>query len=188
VETSISLQNQLLISVPTMEDPRFRNAVILVCQHNSEGTMGIVINRPHPTLRLSDALTEVGIAATGEGFGSIPIYEGGPVQQQHGFILHTPPSKWLSTLLINDQLALTTSRDLLNAISRGHGADQFLFALGCAAWAPGQLEQELIDNSWLVAPLDPTILFTLPAAERLDAAARRLGFDLARLSPQVGHA
>jgi putative transcriptional regulator len=182
------LSNHLLISVPTIDDVRFRNTVILICEHNHEGAMGIIINRPLPSIKLKDIFKDIGINTTYHDVGKQRVFDGGPTQQNNGFILHSPISLWRSTHQINDHLAITTSRDLLTAIANGECSDQFLVALGCANWQAGQLEKELTENIWLVVPADLAIVFNVPPEERMKAAVDRLGFDLARLSPQMGHA
>ncbi|MDD3518584.1 MAG: YqgE/AlgH family protein [Chromatiales bacterium] len=178
--------NQFLIAMPALSDPNFFHSVTLICEHNADGAMGIVVN--HPMDITLNAVFEHMQIASHEPVGDAPVYSGGPVQPDRGFILHQPVGDWSSTLRIGDEVAVTTSRDILEALAEGQGPERFLAALGYAGWGPGQLEQEIADNTWLTTPADSDILFALPAAQRWQAAARRLGVDLNLLSGEAGHA
>lgn len=181
-----SLQGHFLISMPHMDDPNFAQTVIYICEHNESGAMGIVVNRPiemdlgqllqHLEFSYNSDLTDL-------------IYAGGPVQNDRGFILHRhTANEWDSCYNITDELTLTTSMDILQAISENSGPEEFLVALGYAGWGPGQLEQELSDNVWLSCPANLDIMFDTPAEERLQAAAATLGVNLDLLTSQSGHA
>lgn len=182
-----TLQGHFLISMPHMDDRNFDHTVTYICDHNENGAMGIVVNRPleMPLSELFEHL-ELANAAT---FSDIPVYSGGPVQNDRGFILHSPvEQQFASSLHINSTLTLTTSVDILETIANDAGPENYLVALGYAGWGSGQLEQELSDNVWLSCPADSDILFAIPAAERLQAAAAILGVNLDLLTSQSGHA
>lgn len=181
-----SLQKQFLVAMPGLQDSHFDRSVTLLCQHNDEGALGLVVNRP-TDLRLSTMLDHVDVAH--DKLPDDPIvYWGGPVSPERGFVLHGKPGDWDSCMKIEDDLYLTTSRDVLSALGRGDGPREFLITLGYAGWGSGQLEQELLDNAWLNTPLSRQILFGLPAAERWLAATQLLGLDISHLASQAGHA
>lgn len=182
-----SLKNQLLIAMPGLDDPNFARTVTYICEHSEDGAMGIVINRPSE-LTLADVLGHMGIVASDPATEKQPIYLGGPVEEERGFVLHPPSKDWSSTLPITDDISITTSRDILENMAQGEGPAKALVALGYAGWSAGQLEDELQDNAWLSGPADQTILFELPAGQRWNAAARLLGVDLNLLSTDAGHA
>ncbi|HZE14887.1 MAG TPA: YqgE/AlgH family protein, partial [Mycobacterium sp.] len=148
---------------------------------------GIVINRPLD-VHLSEILEQMDIATEDNEIANRPVYLGGPVQQDRGFVLHKPLADWQSTLPVTENVAVTTSRDILAAIARGDGPTQCLVALGYAGWGAGQLEQEIAGNAWLSGPADEHILFESPAEARWEAAAKLLGVDLHLLSGDAGHA
>lgn len=181
------LTDHFLIAMPTLADPNFTHTVTYICEHNSEGAMGIVINRPLE-LSLGDVLEHMEISAGGRVDTATSIYGGGPVQQEHGFVLHQPVGMWESSLAITDEIAVTTSRDILRAIAHGEGPQRYLVALGYAGWGAGQLEQEMADNAWLSGPADLDIIFETPFEQRWAEAAALLGVDLNLLSSDIGHA
>lgn len=181
------LTNHFLIAMPTLEDPNFARTVTYICEHNEEGAMGIVINKPLD-LHLGDVLSHMDLKPKGQRVAQQNVVLGGPVQRERGFVLHQPPSDWDATLRITEEIGITTSRDILAAIAEGNGPEHSLIALGYAGWAPGQLEQEMADNAWLSGPADKEILFELPFQARWEAAALLLGVDLHTLSDEVGHA
>lgn len=185
-ETS-SLKNQLLIAMPSLQDPNFSRTVTYICEHGDHGAMGIVLNRP-TELRLADVLKHMEIEGGMGEAGEQIVYLGGPVEEERGFVLHTDPAAWDSTLQVNDDISITTSRDILEAMARGAGPSHTLVALGYAGWGAGQLEREMQDNAWLSGPADPSILFDLPPDQRWEAAARLLGVDVNLLSSEAGHA
>ncbi|MCG5514741.1 MULTISPECIES: YqgE/AlgH family protein [Ectothiorhodospira] len=183
---SANFTDQFLIAMPSLEDPNFFHSVAYVCEHSEDGAMGIVIN--HPTdLTLESVLEHMGISIEVNA-SQVPVFNGGPVQPDRGFILHPPERRWTSTLQVSDQISVTTSRDILEAMAQGSGPESYLIALGYAGWGPGQLEQEIGENAWLTCPSDPDILFQQPAEKRWQAAAGRLGVDLSLMSGQAGHA
>ncbi|WP_078121157.1 YqgE/AlgH family protein [Thiosocius teredinicola] len=187
MDESASLKNQLLIAMPSLEDPNFSRTVTYICEHSEQGAMGIVLNRP-TELRLSDVLKHMQIEGGFGDAGEQIVFLGGPVEEERGFVLHTHTSPWDSTLAVNETISITTSRDILEAMARGDGPSRTLVALGYAGWGAGQLEREMQDNAWLSGPVDQSILFELPPDQRWEAAARLLGVDVNLLSSEAGHA
>ncbi len=184
---TVWLTNHFLIAMPTLADPNFARTVTLICEHSSEGAMGIVINRT-TDLHLRDILEQLGINAKHAASGDMPVHLGGPVQNNRGFVLHEPLGNWDSTLPVTESLGVSTSRDILLAIAEDRGPERWLIALGYAGWGAGQLEREIAENSWLNGPANQTILFELPPEQRWNAAAQLVGVDLNTLSSEVGHA
>jgi len=183
---NINLTNHFLIAMPSLGDPNFFQTVTYVCMHNEEGAMGIVINRPLE-VDLGDVLEHMEIEATDPNVTHLPIFEGGPVQRERGFVIHQPVGQWDAMLTIGNELGITTSRDIITAIAHGQGPKQVLIALGYAGWGAGQLEQEMADNAWLSTLADHNIIFHTPPEQRWHAAAAILGIDLTLLSAEVGH-
>ncbi len=186
-EQATPLANQLLIALPALHDPHFARSVALICQHDDEGAMGVVVNRPSE-YTVGEVLQQMGIDSADEALRAQPVLAGGPVHPERGFVLHDDAREWDSTLAVAEQLYLTTSRDILEAMARGEGPAHAVIALGCAGWGAGQLEQELIENSWLTVPADAELLFALPLERRWQAAAGRIGVDLAHIADYSGHA
>ncbi|MGQ9659507.1 MAG: YqgE/AlgH family protein [Thermochromatium sp.] len=184
---STSLTNHLLIAMPGLQDPNFARTVTYICEHSEHGAMGIVINRPLE-VRLGALLNQLEIPVQHPGVDAIPIYQGGPVQTDRGFVLHTAGYNYDSTLNITPDISVTTSRDILEAIARGEGPDQVLIALGYAGWGSGQLEWEMSANAWLNGPASNEIIFRLKPSARWMAAAQLLGVDLNLMSGEAGHA
>jgi putative transcriptional regulator len=185
---SVDLTQHFLIAMPAMVDPHFAKTLTLVCEHNENGALGIIVNRP-TDLDLQGLLEQVKIMpGPDRAFASVPVHFGGPVQVDRGFVLHRPSGSWQSTLKVGNDIGLTTSKDILEAVARGEGPPQMLVTLGYAGWAPGQIEHELAQNAWLTVLAQPDILFDLPAEERLPAAMQLLGVDFANLSDEAGHA
>jgi len=184
---ALSLANHLLIAMPALADPNFHRTVTLVCQHDEHGAMGLVINRG-AEYTLGELLAQMQIASLDLALLQTAVFSGGPVQPDRGFVLHDDPREWGSTLRFGAGLAVTTSRDILDAMARGDGPANVLVALGYAGWEAGQLEAEMAQNSWLTVPADDAIVFRTPPAERWAAAARALGFDPGLLADYAGHA
>jgi putative transcriptional regulator len=182
-----SLKSQLLIAMPALQDPNFARTVTYICEHGDHGAMGIVLNRP-TELRLADVLKHMKIEGGMGASGEQMVFLGGPVEEERGFVLHTSTEPWDSTLPVTDEISITTSRDILEAMAHGDGPDQTLVALGYAGWGAGQLEKELQENAWLSGPASQQILFELPPEQRWEAAAKLLGVDLNLLSNDAGHA
>jgi putative transcriptional regulator len=182
-----TLASQLLIALPALADSPFQRSVALICQHDEEGAMGVVVNRASE-YTLGEVFQQMGIASDDQALCAQPVLAGGPVHPERGFVLHDGDREWDSSLPIAERLYVTTSRDILEAIARGEGPDHATVALGCAGWGAGQLESELVDNSWLTAPADSELLFSLPLAARWQAAAGRIGVDMSRMADYSGHA
>jgi putative transcriptional regulator len=182
----VNLTRHFLIAMPAMVDPHFAKSLTFVCEHNDQGALGIVINRP-TEMNLHGLLEQVSIAPETEAFKTVAVHFGGPVQVDRGFVLHTPLGTWQSTLAVGPEIGLTTSKDILEAVAKGAGPRQILVTLGYAGWAPGQLEHELAQNAWLTVQAQPEVIFDLPAEERLAAAMSLLGVDYAKLSEVAGH-
>ncbi len=180
------LSNHFLIAMPNLADPNFFHTVTFICEHDADGAMGLVINRPLD-LQLGDILGHMDFQAIPETAG-LPVYQGGPVQPERGFVIHAPHGNWEATLKINDRIGVTASQDVLAAIAAGHGPEKFLIALGFAGWGAGQLEREMADNAWLSGPASVQVLFDTPVNQRWSAAAALLGVDLNLLSSDTGHA
>lgn len=182
----VDLTHHFLIAMPAMADPRFAHTLAFVCEHSPEGTIAIVVNKP-TDMTVSTLMKQIDVGDGGRHFDA-PVMSGGPVQSNHGFVLHRPLGNWQSTLAVSDDLGLTTSKDVLEAAARGDGPDDFIVSLGYAGWGAGQLEQELAANAWLTVAADAGVLFDLPPDRRLPAAMQLLGIDFSRLSEDVGHA
>lgn len=184
---STSLTNHFLIAMPGLQDPNFSRTVTYVCEHTDQGAMGIVINRPLD-VKLGELLDQLEIIALRPGVAQIAVYQGGPVQTDRGFVLHTTGPTFDSTLSITPDISVTTSRDVLEAIASGEGPEHSLIALGYAGWGSGQLEQEMSANAWLSGPASDDIIFRMQPNARWLAAAQLLGVDLNLLSGEAGHA
>lgn len=184
---SVNLTDHFLIAMPNMVDPHFAKTLTYVCEHNEQGALGVVVNRPID-MTVHALFEQVDIELQPSELGNQWVYFGGPVQMDRGFVLHQPVGQWQSTLAVNSELGLTTSKDILESVGRGDGPQNILITLGYAGWAPGQLEHELAQNAWLTVAASPKIIFQLPAEERLAAAMEILGVDFASLSEEAGHA
>jgi putative transcriptional regulator len=182
-----SLTSQLLIAMPGMPDPNFSTTVTLICEHNDEGALGIVINRPLD-LTLGGLLKQLDVADPDPGAAARPVLLGGPVGPERGFVLHIPGEHYENTLNVSDEIQLTMSRDILDAMARGSGPGKSLVALGYAGWEPGQLENEMLANSWLNVPSSPDLVFDIPFSDRWMAAASKLGIDISQMPHDAGHA
>ncbi|HVB47159.1 MAG TPA: YqgE/AlgH family protein [Burkholderiales bacterium] len=184
---SINLTRHFLIAMPNMGDPYFARSLTYLCEHNEQGALGVVVNRPID-MTLQALFGRLSLTLKDHELADAPIYFGGPVQTDRGFVLHTPAGSWQSTLRVGDAIGLTTSKDILEAVGRGEGPRRLLVTLGYAGWSPGQLEHELAQNAWLTVEARDAIIFDLPAEERLAAAMELLGIDFARLADEAGHA
>lgn len=187
----LQLENHFLIAMPAMIDPIFGGSVVYICEHNEEGALGVIINKQ--TDLTADILFErldlkLEISAGSQTPGARPIMFGGPVQIERGFILHSLPGDFSSMLQVSDEVGLTTSKDVLEAVAQGRSPDKMLIALGCSGWSAGQLEAEIARNGWLTVKADPGIIFDVPVPERFGAAMKLLGFDASMLTGEAGHA
>ena len=181
------LQQQMLIAMPAMADPNFSRSVTLMCQHNEEGAIGITINR-QSGFTLGELLFQLHIPCDSQEISSMIVLEGGPVSPERGFVLHTPIEGFDSSIQINDDIMVTTSRDVLSVIAAGKGPQQFLVALGYAGWGDGQLESEMRQNAWLSVPADKCILFESSVQNRWEKAVSTLGININDLHGVGGHA
>jgi len=184
---SDTFTDHFLIAMPGMVDPNFAHTLTYVCEHSAEGALGIVVNKPID-MTLSALLEQIDVTLADAQWGESSVHFGGPVQVDRGFVLHRPLGNWQSTLAVSDDIGLTTSKDVLQALGRGEGPRDVFVSLGYAGWSAGQLEQEIAQNAWLTVAADPEVLFDTPAEDRLPAAMRLLGIDFSRLSEDVGHA
>ncbi len=185
--TSDCLRDHFLLAMPSLDEGIFAHSVTYICEHGESGAMGIVINQPLD-LSVGEIFEHLQIISRSD-FSDVPVMAGGPVQIDHGFVLHRNCDRhWEASLSVTPEITLTTSRDILRAIAEDEGPRDHLIALGYAGWAAGQLEQELAENSWLTMPADSEIIFSVPAEQRLGAAAARLGIDMNLISGEAGHA
>lgn len=184
---SVNLTDHFLIAMPTLEDPYFANALVYICEHNENGALGIIVNRPID-LDLAGLFEKIEIKLENDHVAKLPVYFGGPVQLDRGFVLHRPVGFWQSTLSVNGDVGLTSSRDVLQAVAGGQHSTDILVSLGYSGWEAGQLEDEIGQNSWLTVPAQASILFDLPPEERLPAAMQKLGISFSQLSDVAGHA
>lgn len=184
---NLSLAHHFLLAMPNMADPLFANSLVYVCEHGKHGAMGIIVNKPSGIM-LAQLLEQVTLPIPDDGLSHLPIHFGGPIQPDRGFVLHTPVGSWQSSLLVTDEIALTTSKDVLSAVSTGEGPKQLLVSLGYSGWSAGQLEEEIAQNAWLTVPASGHILFDMVPSERYYAAMSSLGIDPSLLSGEVGHA
>lgn len=182
-----SLQHHFLIAMPTFIDSFFYRSVIYICEHNEDGAMGLIINRP-TQIMLDELFAHLEINNTSPLAKTTPVLFGGPVQKEQGMIMHDSTDQWKSTKALDDQLFLTTSTDILEAVGTPTGPKNFLITLGYAGWEAGQLEQEIIENTWLTVPANIDILFKLPPEERWEAAGKLLGVDMNMMTLSMGHA
>jgi len=185
--SSINLTHHFLIAMPNMADPYFSRTLTYICEHNDQGALGLVVNRPID-MTLQALFERLSLSLRDADLVDSPIYFGGPVQTDRGFVLHEPAGSWQSTLRVRDAIGLTTSKDILEAVGRGEGPKRMLVTLGYAGWSPGQLEHELSQNAWLKVEARDGIIFETPAEERLPAAMELLGIDFAKLQDVAGHA
>jgi len=182
-----SLKGQFLMAMPGLVDPNFYQTVTCMCEHNSQGAMGLVVNRVHDALTATDIFEELQIEHSQEA-KKIPIHIGGPVHIAEIFVLHGPPLGWEASLQITPNLAMSNTRDIIEAIALGKGPDSYIIALGCAGWGPGQLEAEIKQNAWLTVPVFEENIFKMPIENRWKEAVRKMGIDPALLSGAAGHA
>lgn len=187
-----SLCNQFLIAMPSLNDPNFEQSVSYICEHNNDGAMGIVVNRPI-SLTFADLCEQLEIEITDVDTQTYPIFDGGPVEIDRGFILHTPLGEWESTLAVTKEIGLTVSQDIIQAIADGYDSDNkppehFIITLGYAGWSEDQIEDEIADNVWLNVEASHEILFHTPSDKRWSAAAASLGVNLQQISTDIGHA
>ena len=194
---SIDLKHHFLIAMPGLEDETFARSVVYMCEHSPRGAMGLIINKP-ADISMRHLFDKVDLPLRREDLVQNPVSHGGPVQTERGFVLHDPlrmekpqedgGSIYASTLTVPGGLEMTTSRDVLEALSSGAGPRRVLVTLGYSSWGEGQLESELAENTWLTVPASADVIFDVPMAERYDRALDLLGLKSWMLSPEAGHA
>ena len=182
----VSLKNQFLLAMPNQAGTYFGDTATYLCEHNADGAMGLMINRP-TDVTLAELLSQLGVDPRGK-LNDVPVMEGGPVARDRGFILHDKDERFATSLPLGNGVMLSTAREILEAIATGDGPANYLVALGYAGWGGGQLEAELKENAWLTCPGDSAILFNTPYEERVNKAAAALGIDFRLMSAQAGHA
>ena len=182
-----NLTGHFLIAMPSLNDGFFNRAVTYICEHDESGSFGVIINQ-ETSVTLKNIVSEMKIETADSYNEDQAIFIGGPVDQGRGFILHRPTGNWSSSLKVNENVALTTSKDILQAIANNEGPEDCIVTLGYAGWAAGQLEQEMASNTWLSCPADEQIIFNTPIEERWKAAAKLIGVDLSLMSNDAGHA
>jgi putative transcriptional regulator len=185
--SAVSFKGQFLMAMPLLLDQNFYQTVTCVCEYTPAGAVGLVINRVHPSLSGKDIFNELKIESN-FGAESIPVHIGGPVHMGEIFVLHSPPFGWEGCFMITPTLAMSNTRDVLEAIAMGRGPKSFIIALGCAGWGPGQLESEIKENAWLTSSVFEEIIFDLPIETRWEEAMRKVGVDPAMLLATSGHA
>jgi putative transcriptional regulator len=182
-----TLKGQFLLAMPSLVDPNFHQSVTCICEHNDSGAMGIIINRVHHTLTGKDIFEELTIEHAPHA-DAIPVHLGGPVHVGEIFVLHGPPFNWDASLMITPSLAMSNTRDILEAVAMAKGPKTFIISLGCAGWGPGQLESEIKENAWLNHPIFEENIFDVPIETRWDEAVKKMGIDPLLLSNTAGHA
>lgn len=188
----LSLSNHFLIAMPNLNDPHFEQSVSYICEHNNEGAMGVVINRP-TAISFAELCEQLDIEVSDTDIANYPIFDGGPVETDRGFILHTPIGEWDSTLEITKDIGLTMSQDIIEAIASGYSSDNnppkhFIITLGYAGWSEDQIEEEIAGNTWLNVQATEKILFQTPTENKWTTAAASMGINLQTLSSDIGHA
>lgn len=184
---STNLTNHFLLAMPGLQDGQFGGSVVFIAEHSPKGALGLVINRPME-LDLSQLFERIDLHLEIAPLSGSPVFFGGPVQTDRGFVLHQPVGAWSSTVTVSPEVGLTSSRDVLEAVARGQGPERLLVTLGYAGWGPGQLEDEIARNAWLTVEADPDLIFDVPVDERLQRAFGLLGVNPAFLSSAAGHA
>jgi putative transcriptional regulator len=189
-QSELNLANHFLIAMPSMNDPIFGGTVVYICEHNDKGVLGVVINKP-TDMTMDVLFDRIDLKVTDTLRPNVvdePIMFGGPVQDDRGFVLHSPGGRYSSSLSVTDDVAFTTSIDVLEAVANGTGPQRMLVSIGYAGWSPGQLEEEIGRNGWLTVGADARVLFDLPIEERYTAAIKLLGIDPLMLATEAGHA
>ena len=182
-----SIRGHFLIAMPGLADPNFSKTVTAICEHSSQGSMGLIINRQIPELTGRKLFEELDIDHQ-KSSEEIPVYFGGPVHINEIFVLHGPPFEWIGCLEVTPFLALSNTIDILKAIAEGKGPEYYLILLGCAGWGPGQLEGEVMQNSWVTCPVSEEIIYSSPVELRWKEAMNAAGVDPALLSGRAGNA
>ncbi len=185
--STTDLTGQLLIALPSLEDPNFKQSVVYLCQHNEEGALGVVLTKPS-SLTLGEICDRLEIENHDPELREIPVFFGGPVQSEQGLVLYSAEKLWEPSLAITEEIALTNSREILEDLVRGEGPQQYRVVLGHAGWGPGQLEAELREDAWLTAPTGRELVFETPFTDLWERAAASIGVDMSLLIQESGHA
>ena len=180
-------KGQFIIAMPALNDPNFFQTVTCISEHNSDGAVGIIVNRVHSGLSGKIIFDELKIDYIPEA-ENIKIHLGGPVHIGEIFVLHGPPFEWEGCLMVTPYLAMSNTKDILDAIAIGRGPESYIISLGCAGWGPGQLEAEIKDNAWLTCPVFEDVVFDIPIDERWNETVKKMGIDPFLLSDTAGHA
>ncbi|ADP11436.1 MULTISPECIES: YqgE/AlgH family protein [Erwinia] len=187
----MNLQHHFLIAMPTLQDPLFKRSVVYICEHGTDGAMGLIVNKPMENLTVEGILKKLNISPDARDPAiklDKPVFAGGPLAEDRGFILHSAQTLFTSSIRVSDNTVITTSRDVLETLGTPEQPDNVLVALGYCAWEKGQLEQELLENAWLTTPANSNILFHTPIAERWREAAKSIGVDIHNIASEAGHA
>lgn len=189
---NLNLTGQFLIAMPSMTDPHFSETITFICTHNEDGAMGIVINRPSE-FHIANLLAQIDLNPHDQQLFHQPVFIGGPVEKERGFVLHTPEISYDATIAVNEAVSVTISRDILTTVAESVNADNLLIALGYAGWSAGQLEQEMAMNAWLNLETNSIeniqhLIFEEPVTSRFKYAMQLMGLDMSTLSDEVGHA
>lgn len=187
INTPAYLKGHLLTAMPALNDPNFSKTVTCICEHSDEGAVGLIINRQHPFLTGKEVFEELKIEISGDAT-SIPIHIGGPVHIGEIFILHGPPFIWEACVMIAPWLAMSNTKDILEAIAQKRGPQSYIIALGCAGWAQNQLETEIKRNSWLTCPVSSNLIFETSMESIWEATMKSVGVDPMLISDQAGQA
>lgn len=189
---NLNLTGQFLIAMPSMTDPHFSETITFICTHNEDGAMGIVINKPS-NFHIAHLLSQIDLSSNNETLHDQPVFIGGPVEPERGFVLHSPGPTYDATIPVNDAVSVTISRDILTTVAESNATDKLLIALGYAGWSAGQLEQEMGMNAWLNLETDKTesihhLIFEEPVSNRFKHAMQLMGLDMSTLCDEAGHA
>lgn len=183
-----SFKNHLLIAMPALDDKYFERSVVYICEHDEQGAMGMIINQP-TNIELNELLAQIEIPTESKRIkANTPVFLGGPVSSDRGFVIHSPKSGLKSSLALADDVMVTTSRDILESLGTENAPDHAIICLGYAGWDKGQLESELIDNAWITIPADADFLFNTPTHLKWQKATQSLGFATWQISDNAGHA
>lgn len=183
----LDFSDHFLIAMPSMTDPNFANTVVYVVEHSAKGAMGVVLNRP-TELSLKDLLGRIDLDMAPSEVADSQVLLGGPVQNDRGFVLHNPPGQWSSSVRVNDEVALTSSKDVLESVAKGQGPEEIVVALGYAGWSAGQLESEIAQNAWLTVKANKELIFAADRESCHAKAFKLLGVDPRSIFPNAGHA
>ncbi|HRD70490.1 MAG TPA: YqgE/AlgH family protein [Legionella sp.] len=182
-----TLANHLLIAMPSLNDPNFERTVIYICEHHDQGSVGLIINRPMQ-FPMSIVFEQLKIEPLRKEHNAMPLLFGGPIQPERGFVIHKQTGGWRSSLFLQDEVTVTTSNDIIRAIAVDSGPKDVLVTLGYSGWTDHQLEQEVMDNVWLVCPYKSEIMYDVPFEDRWEYAGTTLGIKMSQLTSSAGHA